>query len=130
MSGFITTEDGKVYKLLRKETEIEKALETINVNFKDILEENSQLKEKVKEAQTEVYANEEFKRYKERMQPFVNGFPIYNEEKKAIEDFEKVHRRTCGDCFSYVFTPTGIGTFAEVRCEKCGEVFDFRGSDI
>lgn len=130
MSGFIATEERKVYKLLRGEPEVEKALETISVNFKNILEENLQLRERVKEIQKEVYANEEFERYKERMQPFVNGFPIYNEEKKAIEDFEKVHRRTCGDYFSYVFTPTGIGTFAEVRCEKCGEVFDFRGSDI
>lgn len=130
MSGFIATEERKVYKLLRGEPEVEKALETISVNFKNILEENLQLRERVKEIQKEVYASEEFKRYKERMQPFVNGFPIYNEEKKAIEDFKKVHRRTCGDYFSYVFTPTGIGTFAEVRCEKCGEVFDFRGSDI
>ncbi len=26
-----------------------------------------------------------------------------------------------GECFSFVFTPTGLGTLAAVKCNVCGE---------
>lgn len=42
-------------------------------------------------------------------------------EVKSFKKFQKKHRKICNKNtnFSYIITPTGIGTGINIRCNKC-----------
>lgn len=60
------------------------------------------------------------------------SFTVSDYEWKGIHKWQKEHDKkhgdypTAGERYSYVFLPTGIGTFGTCRCGLCGEEFDFK----
>ena len=95
-------------------------------------EENNFLKNKYDE-------NEEIKELKRRLREEsyknLNGFPITEEEMKAIKEWQKKHEEevhngssyvgAIGGRYSYHFVPTSIGTSGTVKC-VCGAEFEFQ----
>ena len=71
-------------------------------------------------------------------QQLQHGFYVRPEEQELINNWMQnhasdVHHCTgqggvCGGMFSYLFTPTSVGTVGRIRCNLCREVFTF--SDI
>ena len=56
-------------------------------------------------------------------------FKIQDKELENAENFIKKHRESCGakynltlsEYFTYIFTPTGLGTGKSIKCNLCGE---------
>lgn len=44
--------------------------------------------------------------------------------KDCVSDFGAI-----GGGFSFIFTPTSIGTIVKIKCEKCGEIVDITDFD-
>lgn len=117
--------------------ELEDCLKAIRVRDQDnerqiarLIEENKLLKE-------ECYRDEEIQKMQEEMakitQDLHRGFPITEKENHAIIEWMHNHNNethsgsyggTIGGRYSYIFTPTSIGTVASVKC-VCGEEFTF-----
>ena len=58
-----------------------------------------------------------------------NGFGIYEDEKKAIAEWLKEHKKShMTATISYKFIPLSLGTIGQVEC-SCGECFEFRELD-
>lgn len=66
----------------------------------------------------------------ETREDMFRGFPITLEQEKAVESWQKEHdtkvhdnpsqyHGVSGGGYSYVFYPTGIGTFADCICDIC-----------
>ena len=107
--------------------------------IKRLEEENKKLKE-------EVYKDKELQAMKEKMklmeEKYYRGFPITEEQDKAISDWkrkhdEEVHGLTTsnmrfkaggaiGGRYHYKFVPTYIGISGTVVCSKCGAEFEFQ----
>jgi hypothetical protein len=75
------------------------------------------------------------KDYDEMQKAIWRGFPISEEEGKAINEWSDNHIKEKhlksgyilpkGACYKYIFTPTSIGIVGEVEC-SCGEKFVFQ----
>lgn len=94
----------------------------------------------------EHYKDEELQRMKTELEKIkceaCNGFTITNEEKQKIEEWrvkheaEKHRRKTLeqrlaahgaiGGGYTYIFVPTSIGDSGTIRCDSCGEEFEFQ----
>lgn len=54
-------------------------------------------------------------------------FELDATEQQACKEFYHKHSMcmsksgTMGECFSYIITPTGLGTILEVKCNVCGK---------
>lgn len=119
-----------------------RAIKCRNKNNEDTIEylrkENKRLKE-------ENYKDDELQKMKTQLEKmkadYWRGFPITENEKKAIEEWKKKHEEEVhglttdkmrlraqgisGGRYSYHFVPTTIGTSGVIRC-SCGAEFEFR----
>lgn len=127
-----------MHELLKKDKfneyikEIVATVEAQDVVISALREENDFLKNKYD-------INEEIKELKKRLKEEsyknLNGFPITEEEAKAIEEWQKKHEKevhngssyagAIGGRYSYHFVPTSIGTSGTIRC-SCGAEFEFQ----
>lgn len=112
--------------------EIVATIEAQDATISALREENDFLKNKYD-------INEEIKELKKRLKEEsyknLNGFPITEEEAKAIEEWQKKHEKevhngssyagAIGGRYSYHFVPTSIGTSGTIRC-SCGAEFEFQ----
>ena len=70
-----------------------------------------------------------------RTEPGTMVFRLDPIEQGRLERFREHHKETCpgistiGGKFTYVFTPTGIGTAIVVRCNACGKEEDITNID-
>lgn len=107
---------------------IEKLCKALQIKFKDQEEEVERWKKKYEELRN---SDKEYIRLKkdaeEARRMLYNGFGITDEEDKKIDEWIDNHRKNNKGThfFSYVFTPTSLGTTGEIKC-KCGESFQFR----
>lgn len=96
-----------------------------------LLEENIKLKDAA-------YKDSELARMKEEIekmrQDYRRGFPIGETEMSSIHTWTNMHNEEAhknnatgaiGGRYSYIFTPTGLGTIGRVRC-SCGAEFTFQ----
>lgn len=97
------------------------------------------LREEIEFLKNKYDENEEIKELKKRLREEssknLNGFPITDEEMKAIEEWQKKHEAEAhngssyagaiGGRYSFIFTPTSIGTVGTIRC-SCGADFNFQ----
>lgn len=99
-------------------------------------EDNERLKQKIKDLESGVFAEEEMAKmklnYESMKKDYYRGFPISEKEmdniRKWIGEHEKEHPGGHGAVsgkYTYEFTPTGIGTFGCVKC-SCGKKFTFQ----
>lgn len=119
-----------------------RAIKCRNQDNEDTIEylrkENKRLKE-------ENYKDDELQKMKTQLEKmkadYWRGFPITEDEKKAIEEWKKKHEEEVhglttdkmrlraqgisGGRYSYHFVPTTIGTSGVIRC-SCGAEFEFR----
>ena len=112
--------------------EIVATVEAQDVVISALREENNFLKNKYD-------INEEIKELKKRLREEsyknLNGFPITEEEAKAIEEWKEKHEQevhngssyagAIGGRYSYHFVPTSIGTSGTIKC-SCGAEFEFQ----
>lgn len=94
------------------------------------------LREQNKELKSEKYKDNELIAMEEECNRLrelnKRGFPISEEEDKALNKWIKNHEKEhkgghgcVGGKYTYIFTPTSIGTFGTIKC-SCGESFDFQ----
>lgn len=62
------------------------------------------------------------------------SFGVSKEDSLKIKEWIASHdphlrSSTFGGAFTYLFTPTSIGTISTVRCDGCGGEFDFSHTD-
>lgn len=118
--------------------DIETALEDLKYLYIRQQEENDRLRNQNKELQDEHWKDETLQKMKARLDLVEDnarrGFPISEEENRKIVEWQQKHIQekhkgngyagAIGGRFSYIFIPTGIGTFGSCRC-TCGEEFTF-----
>lgn len=104
-----------------------KALQCIN---KDNEERIRYLEEENKKLKEEYYKDEELQKMKAEVEKMQNdlwrGFPISEEEEKAIVSWTIKHSHNCSKHnYSYIFVNTPLGVSGTVRC-SCGAKFEFQ----
>lgn len=115
-----------IFKMIRIKFEHEKDVNEI------LKEENKKLKDGIWEKEEVKYLKEQYEEMKKGCR---NGFLISEEENKKIDLWVKQHEidhpggHGCsGGKYSYIFVPTGIGTFGKIRC-TCGKEFSFQNGE-
>ena len=111
-------------------------------SYEDTIE---RLKEENKKLKDEVWKDEELQDMKEQLDKmksdYHRGFNITEEEDTAIKEWKKKHEEdvhglttpiarvqaqgVSGGRYSYIFYPTAIGCSGVIRCDACGEEFEF-----
>lgn len=105
--------------------------------------ETERLHEENKRLKTEHYKDEEINKLSQENKELKkqlcaaeirNEFVLTEDEEKRISDWQNKHNErkhltkyfgAAGGELTYLFTPTGIGTFGTVKC-ACGEKYEFR----
>ena len=113
-------------------------IESYEDTIKRLKEENRKLKD-------EVWKDEELQDMKEQFEKmksdYNRGFNITEKEEIAIKEWRKKHEEevhglttpiarvkaqgVSGGRYSYIFYPTAIGYSGVIRCDACGEEFEF-----
>ena len=107
-------------------------------SYEDTIE---RLKEENKKLKDEVWKDEELQDMKEQLDKmksnYHRGFNITEEEDATIKEWKKKHEEevhglttptahgAAGGGYSYIFYPTAIGCSGVIRCDACGEEFEF-----
>lgn len=106
--------------------QIEKETNSLNNHILYLETENKLLRDSA-------YKDLELSRLKEERDEarrmLYQGFPIDDEEKRRIEEWQQEHKKKHDGQriipYIYEFTPVGYGTHAEVVCGLCQDSFDF-----
>ena len=113
-------------------------IESYEDTIKRLKEENQKLKDGV-------WKDEELQDMKEQLDKmkakYYRGFPISKQEEIAIKEWKEKHEEevhglktslqrmnACGASggrYSYIFYPTAIGCSGVIKCNSCGEEFEF-----
>lgn len=111
-------------------------------SYEDTIE---RLKEENRKLKDEVWKDEELQNMKEQLDKmkakYYRGFPISKQEEIAIKEWKENHEEevhglktslqrmnaqgASGGRYSYIFYPTAIGCSGVVKCNSCGEEFEF-----
>lgn len=109
-------------KLINEYSSLERAIKYYQKEKEELLDEHYK-DNKIQEMQ---------KKYNEMRCDLNRGFPISEEESKAIRQWMDNHEKEhsgrhgcCGGKYTYVFIPTSLGTIGTIKC-FCGESFDFQ----
>ena len=135
----ITNDDGHIMEIYPIK-EINKMLEQ---KFSDLAKRVDYFQEKYQKLKDEKWKDNELQKMKEELiktkKDAMRGFPISEDESKAISDWIDKHEKekhprpeglfprggAIGGSYSYIFTPTSVGVFGTIKC-TCGEKFDFQ----
>lgn len=124
---------------------IEDCIKSILCRFETYEDTIERLKEENKKLKDEVWKDEELQDMKEQLDKmkakYYRGFPISKQEEIAIKEWKKKHEEevhglktslqrmnaqgASGGRYSYIFYPTAIGCSGVVKCNACGEEFEF-----
>lgn len=138
---YYTHYKGEYIQVLPVEECVKSILSRIE-SYEDTIE---RLKEENRKLKDEVWKDEELQNMKEQLDKmkakYYRGFPISKQEEIAIKEWkenheEEVHglktslqrmnaQRASGGRYSYIFYPTAIGCSGVVKCNSCGEEFEF-----
>lgn len=111
-------------------------------SYEDTIEK---LKEENQKLKDEVWKDEELQDMKEQLDKmksnYHRGFNITEKEDATIKEWKKKHEEevhgfttpttrmnahgAAGGGYSYIFYPTAIGCSGVIRCNSCGEEFEF-----
>ena len=132
--------DGKYMKV---ET-VDNCMKMLRYRFDDQKKTIDNLRNQIKELTDSQYKDKKLQEMKaelEKMQREYNrGFPITDDEWKAIETWKEKHDRevhgltecneriggAIGGRYTFEFIPTTIGIIGTIKCGSCGEKFTFR----
>ena len=123
---YVKTDKGEVIQI----PPIDKLCEMLKIKFNKQQMCLNHYTEAYRKSKLEVYKTEELSRLKKELaiiqKQLQNGFPITEEENKRIKEWVQNHEHNKTiKSYSFIFTPTPIGTDAIVRC-NCGKEFRFR----
>ena len=119
---------------------IEVCLKSILCRTEDLEDTIKVLAAENKALRDEAWKDKELQDMKEKLkrteEDNYRGFPISEQEDAAIKEWREKHEKEvhnfssdkfygAGDRYSYHFTPTGLGTSGVIRCNICGEEFEF-----
>ena len=125
---------GSMISILQREETIDEYLDAIKQNLLRSAADNEMLRAELNTIKKEVYASEEMQKMKARLEEmqadYYRGFPISEEESKAISEWKKKHDATehknpkgyhgcSGGGYEYSFYPTAIGTSGVCICFTC-----------
>ena len=139
--GTYDTETGEFTQVY----ELEKCLRAIRVRNSDNERRIKYLEEENKKLKENNYKDEELSKMKQQLdemqKDYWRGFPISEDEEKAIEEWKKKHDEevhglttnklrmkaegVSGGRFHYLFLPTSIGISGKIVC-SCGAKFEFQ----
>ena len=123
---------------------VDKCMKMLRYMFDDQKRTVNNLQNKIKELTDSQYKDKELQKMKselEKMQREYNrGFPITDDEWKAIETWKEEHDRevhgltecnervggAIGGRYTFEFIPTTIGIIGTIKCGDCGEKLTFR----
>lgn len=115
--------------------------EALKTKFEDQESRIEYLQEELTKLSDEKWKDKELQKMQEELtetsKDASRGFPITEEEQKAIDEWIEKHEKEkhsyttpfkrggcIGGSYTYIFTPTSIGTFGTIKC-SCGEEFCF-----
>lgn len=124
---------------------VEKSVKSILCRIEAYEDTIKRLKEENRKLKDEVWKDEELQNMKEQLDKmksdYNRGFNITEEEDTAIKEWKKKHEEevhglttsmarvqaqgASGGRYSYIFYPTAIGCVGVVKCNACGEEFEF-----
>lgn len=96
-------------------------IQQIEQEVLELMEENESFRKRLREYNAEkAYADlaKEYQQYR------VNSFAMTSIEEKKVEQFKRKHLASCKNDynFTYIFTPTAIHDFVDIRCNCCDEI--------
>ena len=112
----------------------EKSLEELKLSVYETLDYAARVEDKCKELQDEHWKDERLQEMKEKLdqmsERYWRGFPISEEEEKAIEEWKENHNNkmhkgnhlrggAIGGSWEYRFVPTSIGVSGTICCQSC-----------
>lgn len=138
---YYTHYKGEYIQVLPVEECVKSILSRIE-SYEDTIE---RLKEENQKLKDEVWKDEELQDMKEQLDKmkakYYRGFPISKQEEIAIKEWKENHEEevhglktslqrmnaqgASGGRYSYIFYPTAIGCSGVVKCNSCGEEFEF-----
>lgn len=82
------------------------------------------------------------KQLEDNLDSLTYSFPVTKEEYEKVKEWINEHEHTChpmsgikhprggaiGGCYQWIFTPTSIGTFGQIKC-NCGKSFTFQEAE-
>lgn len=125
--------------------DLDDCLRAIKCRNQDNEEAIEYLRKENKKLKEENYKDDELQKMKQQLEKmkadYWRGFPITEDEKKAIEEWKKKHEEkihglitdkmrlraqgVSGGRYSYHFVPSALGTSGVIRC-SCGAEFEFQ----
>ena len=109
-------------ELINKYSRLERTIKYCQKEKEELLDEHYK-DNKIQEMQ---------KKYNEMRCDLNRGFPISEEESRAIRQWIDKHEKEhsgghgcCGGKYTYIFIPTSLGTIGTIKC-SCGASFDFQ----
>lgn len=138
---YYTHYKGEFIKVLPIEECVKSILSSVE-SYEDTIK---RLKEENRKLKDEVWKDEELQNMKEQLDKmksnYNRGFNITEEEDTAIKEWKKKHEEEAhglttpiarmqtqgvsGGRYLYIFYPTAIGCSGVIRCNACGEEFEF-----
>lgn len=128
------TVSGETYDVIRTEKDLEQLMILLRGNILSRERNLEELRAELKHRKEEVYRDEEVARLQEQVDQYWEqlryGFGVTKAEHEKVYQWQKNHDATehknpkgyhgvSGGGYSYVFYPTGIGTFWHCECDIC-----------
>lgn len=123
---------------------VDKCMKMLRYRFDDQKKTIESLKKQVKELTDSQYKDKELQKMEAKLEKiqreYNRGFPISDDEWKAIEAWKEKHDRevhgltecneriggAIGGRYTFEFIPTTLNVIGTVKCGNCGKKFTFR----
>lgn len=123
---------------------VDKCMKMLQYRFDDKNRTINNLRNQIKELTDSQYKDKKLQKMKAELakmqREYNRGFPITDDEWKAIETWKEKHDReihgltecnervggAIGGRYIFEFIPTTIGIIGTIKCGSCGEKFTFR----
>lgn len=106
---------------------------SIETRIEGLLSSNESLKNKITELEN-YNKDDEVEALKEALKSLRERsiYCLSEKQRIQVDKFNKEHyeKHPCKYTVSYILTPTGIGTGATVKCNKCGEELNITDYDL
>ena len=111
---------------------LKNSFQSIEIHMDTLQERNDYLERENKELKSEKYKDNEIQRLNNKIKDyekqFLRSFIITEDEEEEIKKFKDNHfqNHKHRGIFEYVFVPTELGDFGEIRCTVCGDKIIFK----
>ena len=116
--------------------DFQECLRGLSFNYDRAIEQQEYFRQELNRIRDEKWRDEELKKLKAENnklhETLSHGFYLTPEEYEATinwidtHDVHSSHGGAIGGTFTYIFTPTSIGTIGKIKCNICGKEFTFR----